>query len=352
MSQGPRSHKNRIVLIALMVAAVALAGCHQPGEDAAADGTQGGDDDTPGSGGGASFQRPERGASLSTSELATLVAAFDDQPLSDSQSPWPAHRLKWVSEDSFIAIHVNNDDPTQATELNWIAIGQKGVFCSEDRPGSEDQWRHFHSYDAPTYGEGHGGDAGESGYWLTHIAARSFEAKWGAVVPGVDAKFMRTPAPDCGSDYDTLKANMDHAGEGDGEGLDAAERAAIQAAMPDQPLSDSQSPWPAHRLLWVSEDTFIGTHWNHGDPSQATEMNWFALGQTGTFCDGARPGAEDDWRHFHSYDAPNYDAGHGGDQEETGYWTVHAAVRSFEAPWGQVSPGVDPKFMHTDAPTC
>lgn len=326
------THRTHALLIAMTMAGVALAGCIQDGDGPEA--------------------RAETAIELSQDRIAALVAVFDDQPLSDSQSPWPEHRLKWVSEDTFIGIHFDHGDPSAANAINWIAIGKKGVFCSEDRPGPEEQWRHFHSYDAPSYPAGHGGDPGAAGYWLLHIAVRELEAPWGDVKPGVDTQFMRTPAPDCGAELTTFRAVADHGGEGDGEGLDQDEVRAIVEAMPDDPLSDSQSPWPEHRLLWVSEDTFIGTHWNHADPLQATELNWLAVGIIGTFCDATRPGDADHWRHFHSHDAHEYGAGHGGDAGETGYWTLHAAVRDFEAPWGEVTPGVDSGFMHTRAPDC
>ncbi|MBW3582665.1 MAG: hypothetical protein KY455_06155 [Euryarchaeota archaeon] len=343
--------KGILKLLVTLLVATALAGCHDQaeqvddpdGEAGNTDPTDGGDDDP--------VDRnmpPEKGSSLGAAERASLQALYDDQPLSDSQSPWPAHLLKWVSEDTFIGTHWNDDDPAQATELNWIVVGKKGVFCSEDRPGPESEWRHFHSYDAPGYPEGHGGEPGTEGYWLLHIAVRDFEAEWGAVSPGVDTKFMHTPAPSCGGD---LQSHKDAADWG-GEGGSSVAGTGWGAVYDDVPLSDSQSPWPAHELKWVSEETFIGTHWNNDDPSRATEMNWIVVGVRGSFCDDARPASAEHWRHFHSHDAPTYGEGHGGDPGEGGYWLLHAGVRDFEAPWGDVSPGVDTKFMHTPSPSC
>lgn len=340
MSTSGFSHAP-LSLAALLVLAVVLAGCHAPDDTDTTPGTDpGGMGDVP------AFMDVEKGTALTSEEIAAMVALYDDQPLSDSQSPWPAHRLKWITDDTFILTHWNNDDPSQATALNWIGIGKKGVFCSEDRPGPESIWRHFHSYDAPTYNDGHGGETGESGYWLMHIAVRSFEAPWGPVAPGVDSSFMLTPAPDCG----TVPAAS--FGAEVAVPMTPADIASFLGVYDDQPLSASQSPWPAHGLKWVTEDTFILTHWNNDDPSLATNMNWIGVGKAGVFCASDRPGAEAEWRHFHSYDAPTYADGHGGETGETGYWLLHAAVRSFEAPWGAVEPGLDSQFMLTPAPTC
>ncbi len=44
-------------------------------------------------------QAPEapQGTDLSRADIAAIAAVFTDQPLSSSQSPWPAHLLKWVN---------------------------------------------------------------------------------------------------------------------------------------------------------------------------------------------------------------------------------------------------------------
>lgn len=53
-------------------------------------------------------------------------------------------------------------------------------------------WR-IHDLKADT----HGGKPGVEGVWFVHVAVRSLKAPWGAVRPGVDEKFMPTPAPAC-----------------------------------------------------------------------------------------------------------------------------------------------------------
>lgn len=327
-----------------MVLIMFLAGCTAPpAEDA-----EGTHDDT-GNEVTKTFP-PVKGTSLTPSDIADIQAAFDDQPLSDSQSPWPGHRIKWVTDETFIFTHWNHDDPAQADELNWIGVGVKGVFCSEDRPGPERYWRHFHHYDAENYPAGHGNVLGGSGYWLTHIAVRDFTAPWGEVGPGVDEDFMHTPAEACGAAYSTFKDNADFGGEG--ETIDTAGLDAIRALMDDQPLNDAQSPWPNHRIKWITEETFFFTHYPTEDPAAADAMNWYGIGLRGTFCASDRPGEEDQWRHFHHYEAENYPAGHGNVAGGSGYWLLHAGVRDFTAPWGDVGPGVDTTFMNTPAPDC
>jgi hypothetical protein len=113
------------------------------------------------------------GVFLDPEEIATLAAGFTDEPLIGGQI---APRIsRFVSPDVFVFLQFDNPDLAQATALRYVGIGVKGVFCAEAQP--DRSFTHFHRYDAPEYAEGHGGDPGAQGYWLSWVAVDSFEAR-------------------------------------------------------------------------------------------------------------------------------------------------------------------------------
>jgi hypothetical protein len=113
------------------------------------------------------------GVFLDPEEIAELAATFDDQPLTGGQV---APRVsKFVNPNVFVFLQFDNPDLAQATALRYVGIGVKGVFCAEAQP--DRSFTHFHRYDAPEYAEGHGGDPGAQGYWLSWVAVDSFEAR-------------------------------------------------------------------------------------------------------------------------------------------------------------------------------
>ncbi len=107
-----------------------------------------------------------------------------------------------------------------------------------------------------------------------------------------------------------------------------------------------------HRAYMLPGGMVVATHFDNMDLAKAENLNWVAVGFPGKFCksDQARLEAEygKGFTHFHSMKNDT----HGGEQGEEGVWFVHVAVREFEAPWGNVTPGVDQGFMPTEAPDC
>ena len=85
-------------------------------------------------------------------DITEFVTVFDDQPFQGGQiSPRIA---KWVNEDVFLFIQFDKPSPLNATALNYIGIGKRGIFCESDRPSPD--FVHFHKWNATSYREGHG----------------------------------------------------------------------------------------------------------------------------------------------------------------------------------------------------
>lgn len=141
------------------------------------------------------FNPPEAEA-LTPDEIQELAALLDDPVLTGGQT---APRLSmWTSETNFIFGQFDDRDPAAATALPYIGIGVKSVFCEENRISPD--FTHYHRVVAPEYGEGHGGEPGESeGYWMLWVATDTFEDRNGRqIVPGVDREFALMEAPTCG----------------------------------------------------------------------------------------------------------------------------------------------------------
>jgi hypothetical protein len=133
-----------------------------------------------------------------------LAAGFSHK--SPFETDLPDH--VWLIADDKSVVFLHFDKPaTDATRVLYTGYGIKGRWCAEDQERIEalagKGFTHFHrTAKVPTPDAGHGGaKAGESGYWLKHVAvAPAFKMPWGEVEPGVvDAKFMPTKAPECGS---------------------------------------------------------------------------------------------------------------------------------------------------------
>ncbi|MBI2918194.1 MAG: hypothetical protein HYY01_09380 [Chloroflexi bacterium] len=107
------------------------------------------------------------------------------------------HRAYMLPSGAVLALHFDNMQLAQAQHLNWVALGVPGKFCQDDQQRVEKQFgkgfTHFHDLMADT----HGGKPGAEGVWFVHVGVREFNAPWGTVTPGVDQKFMPTPAPVC-----------------------------------------------------------------------------------------------------------------------------------------------------------
>lgn len=123
-------------------------------------------------------------------QLTALVQPVSLKTMSD-------HRAHMTQGGYLIALHFDDMELGNAKNLNWLAFGVPGKFCSADQQRVEAQFgkgfTHFHDMKNDT----HGGKPGAEGIWFQHTAVREFEAPWGKVAPGVDTKFMPTPAPAC-----------------------------------------------------------------------------------------------------------------------------------------------------------
>jgi hypothetical protein len=133
------------------------------------------------------------GKNITAEDISEFVTVFDDQPFQGGQiSPRIA---KWVNEDVFLFVQFDKPSPSNATALNYIGIGKRGIFCESDRPGPE--FVHFHKWNATSYREGHGHEAGDEGYWLMWVATNDINVQERQVSPGVDWDFSPTPPPKC-----------------------------------------------------------------------------------------------------------------------------------------------------------
>jgi len=133
------------------------------------------------------------GKNITREDITEFVTVFDDQPFQGGQiSPRIA---KWVNEDVFLFIQFDKPSPLNATALNYIGIGKRGIFCESDRPSPD--FVHFHKWNATSYREGHGHEAGDEGYWLMWVATNNLDVQGRQVSPGVDRDFSPSPPPKC-----------------------------------------------------------------------------------------------------------------------------------------------------------
>ncbi len=322
---------------------VALTGCFGGGDD-----DDGGGDGPPGDEPEPelpSYDPAPMGDALTEQEIQELALVFSDEPLTGGQDPWPSHLLKWISDDVFLLLHMNREDPLEADKVMWWGMGVRGTFCAESQPSPD--FTHFHKRSAPTYAEGHGGSGGEEGYWLLHMNVEQFESPFGDTGPvGVHEEFGPTVPPTCGEEY--VPPTFDPVGS---DSLSNLELQAFNVVFADQPLVGGQQPWPSHLIKWVNNDTFLLMHFDAEDPLQSQKILWMGMGHRSTFCAHTQP--DEDFTHFHSAMAPTYAEGHGGGIGQPGYWLLHAATHDFESPFGQTGgPGVDSMFGPTPAETC
>jgi plastocyanin len=289
---------------------------------------------------GATTSEEPTGIYFTPEEIAAFAAEFDDNPLIGGQV---APRLsEWVTEDVFLFLQFDNPDPAAATRLLDIGIGVKGVYCAEDQP--DRSFTHFHRFDALEYREGHGGDPGAEGYWLTWAAVDTFETGDGRqVTPGIDYEFSPTPAPSCGANVPEPTFMPEGARR-----LNPDEVAQLAALFNDPTLTGGQVP---PRLgKWVNAQNYIFVQLDALD--EPTAIRYFGLGSIGAFCAETQP--SEDFTHYHRFHAPEYREGHAGEPgEEDGFWLLWIAADTFEARDGrQIVPGVDRAFSPTPPPPC
>jgi len=84
-------------------------------------------------------------------------------------------------------------------KLLFMGDAIKGRFCKEDQPdGGKTGYVHFHSLHVEKgHKHGHGGEKGQEGYWLRHIALGEFDMMKIHFTPGLAHNFKATPAPSC-----------------------------------------------------------------------------------------------------------------------------------------------------------
>jgi len=130
---------------------------------------------------------PAGAAKLSGEKLKSFVSSFDYKPLSGGQVP--PRLYKSVTEDVSLMIQPDKTDPATVTEVRYVGLSLRGVFCKEAQPSPD--FPHYHRQVAATYGQGHGGLPGESaGYWLLWVATRPITDSAGKTTgPGIDREF-------------------------------------------------------------------------------------------------------------------------------------------------------------------
>jgi plastocyanin len=281
------------------------------------------------------------GVYLTPEELQAITAQFTDDVLTGGQVPPRISR--WVNENVFMFLQLDNADPAQATAIRYIGIGVKGVFCAETQP--DPSFTHFHKYDAPEYSEGHGSQPGDQGYWLTWAATETFDTRDGRhVTPGIDYEFSPTPPPDCGSTIP--EANFTPEGA---DALTSEEIVELMTLFNDGILTGGQVPPRFHK--WVNKDVSIFLQFDSSNPAEATVLRNVGITVPGTFCASSQP--SEDFPHFHQTHAPAYGEGHGSAPGQVGYWLLWIATESYETRDGrQVEPGVDREFSPTPPPEC
>jgi plastocyanin len=281
------------------------------------------------------------GVYLTPEELQAMAAQFTDEVLTGGQV---APRIsRWVNENVFIFLQLDNPDPAQATAIRYVGIGVKGVFCAETQP--DRSFTHFHKYDAPEYAAGHGSQPGDQGYWLTWVATETFDTRDGRhVTPGVDYEFSPTPPPACGANIPEVAFDPPGA-----DNLTAAEIGELMALFNDGILTGGQTPPRSHK--WVNKDVTVFLQFDSPDPAAATALRDIGITVPGTFCTSSQP--SEDYPHFHQTHAPAYGEGHGSAPEQVGYWLLWVATDTYETRDGrQVTPGVDRQFSPTPPPDC
>jgi hypothetical protein len=110
-----------------------------------------------------------------------------------------------------------------------------------------------------------------------------------------------------------------------------------------------------HRAYMLPSGVLMALHFDNPDLQKAQNLNWVALGIPGRNCRQDQEEIEKrfgaGFTHFHDLKRDTHGSTIPGVE---GVWFVHVAVREFDSPMsgGHVMPGVDGKFMPTQAPVC
>jgi hypothetical protein len=125
-----------------------------------------------------------------------LAQVFTFEPFNP---PMPDHIWMKADQDKLEFLHFMKPLNEKDNKLIFIGDGIKGKFCAGDQPDKgKTGYVHFHSLSAtPGHKHGHGGDKGQEGYWLRHIAVAEFDMMGMHFKPGTAMNFMPTEAPQC-----------------------------------------------------------------------------------------------------------------------------------------------------------
>lgn len=143
-----------------------------------------------------SKKAPVSQAPDSLGALATMYAYKPFHPT----SAMPDHLWMENGVGRAVFLHFNKPVSDPTARVVFAGEGVYGRFCAEDQPdGGKTGFVHFHRFATPKQEIGHGGHAGEEGYWLKHYAVTEFDMMGKHFTPGIVMDFMPTTAPNCGS---------------------------------------------------------------------------------------------------------------------------------------------------------
>jgi len=285
------------------------------------------------------------GTPLPAEEVRALAAMFDDQPYTGGQT---APRVsKWISPDTYLFLQFDKMPPSEASEIRYVGVGVKGVHCAEAQPDAQGKrFTHFHRPSAPEYQQGHAGEPGAQGYWLSWLAVDRFTARDGREVnPGIDYAFSPTEPPQCGAKVPSAEFAAP-----DEKRLSKQDLQGLAAFFDDQILRGGQVP--PRLSKWLNQDVALFLQLDKPNISDATTVRYVGIYQRGVYCKSAQPSR--DFTHFHRLTAADYRDGHAGEPgERAGFWLLWVAADSFTARDGRkVTPGVDREFSPTTPPDC
>ncbi len=125
-----------------------------------------------------------------------LANIFTFEPFSPSM---PDHLFIQTDSTKIIFLHFAKPVTEKGNKMIFVGEGIKGRFCVENQPDKgETGYVHFHASSVTKGHEhGHGGDKGQEGYWLRHIAVDEIDIMGMHFKPGVAYDFMPTQAPKC-----------------------------------------------------------------------------------------------------------------------------------------------------------
>jgi hypothetical protein len=132
-----------------------------------------------------------------------LAKNFTFQPFAP---PMPDHVWMKADDKTITFLHFAKPVNQPNNQLIFIGDGIRGRFCADNQPDQgKTGYVHFHSLKAAPGHEhnemmamGHGGQPGQEGYWLRHIAVAEFDMMGQHFKPGLAMDFMPTPPPKCG----------------------------------------------------------------------------------------------------------------------------------------------------------